>query len=120
MIGPSVPLIHLFGRAFLADWPSRCFRSDLYPLSRNQMRRIKYLPESWNKFYGFNGTNTAIKAQLKPHGINKDPPQHATSTREPRGEKALLILRKTYWRLWSVKVVVLDHKIQYIRVTGKK
>jgi hypothetical protein len=29
---------------------------------------------------------------------------------EPRGKRALLILRKSCWRLWSVKVVVLDQK----------
>jgi hypothetical protein len=39
---------------------------------------------------------------------------------EPRGKRALLILRKSCWRLWSVKVAVLDQKIQYIGVTGKK
>jgi hypothetical protein len=39
---------------------------------------------------------------------------------EPRGQRALLILRKSYRRLWNVKVVVLHQKIQYIGVTGKK
>jgi hypothetical protein len=29
---------------------------------------------------------------------------------EPRGKRALLILRKSCWRLWSVKVAVLDQK----------
>jgi hypothetical protein len=40
---------------------------------------------------------------------------------ELRGKRALLILRKSHWRHWNVKVVVLDpKKIQYIGVTVKK
>jgi hypothetical protein len=34
--------------------------------------QVPYCPESCGKAYRFNGANTAIKAQLKSHGINKD------------------------------------------------